>query len=284
MSFKEMLRRMKKSKFFMIGFILVVFLVLAAIFGPMIIQHDPYTSVLKARLTMPQWFSKGFGGHILGTDAQGIDILARLLYGSRVSLIISVSVVTLTAAIGTILGILAGFYGGKVDTIIMRVSEVQSAIPTMVFAIAVIAVLGNSITNLVVVLVITRWIQYTRIVRGNVMSIRKSEFVSASKVLGGSDAHIMFTQILPNVLTSLIIVMSQGFGSIILMESSLSFLGLGVPSPKPSWGGMIADGREYLSTAPWVVIAPGVALMIAVLAFNFLGDGIRDVLDPRNKD
>lgn len=284
MSFKELLRRMKKSKFFMLGFILVLFLVIAAIFGPIVMQHDPYTSVLRERLIKPEGFSNGFGGHILGTDAQGIDILARLLLGSRVSLMISVIVVFSTAVIGTILGVLAGFYGGKVDTVIMRISEVQSAIPTMVFAIAVIAVLGNSITNLITVLIITRWIQYTRVVRGNVMSIRNSEFVQASRVLGGSDVHIMFTQILPNVLTSLIIVLSQGFGAIILMESSLSFLGMGIPAPNPSWGGMISDGREYLSAAPWVVVAPGVALMIAVLAFNFLGDGIRDVLDPKNKD
>lgn len=268
----------------MIGFVLVVFLILLAIFGPMIVPHDPYTSVLRERLIAPEGLSKGLSGHILGTDAQGIDILSKLLYGSRVSLMICAVVGVSTAVIGTVLGVLAGFYGGKVDMVIMRISEIQSAIPTMIFAIAVIAVLGNSITNLVVVLIITRWIQYTRVVRSNVMSIRRQEFVSASRVLGGTDLHIMFTQILPNVLTALIIVMSQGFGAIILMESSLSFLGLGVPTPQPSWGRMISDGREYLSTSPWVVVVPGIALMIAVLAFNFLGDGVRDVLDPKNKD
>ncbi len=284
MSRKELLRRMRKSKFFMLGFILVLALVLLSVFGPMFMKHNPYTSVLQDRLIRPEGVKVGLDGHMLGTDAQGIDILARLLLGSRVSLMISVVVVAATAVIGTVLGVLAGFYGGRVDTVIMRVSEVQSAIPTMVFAIAVIAVLGNSIANLIAVLIITRWIQYTRVVRGNVMSMRNSEFVHASKVLGGSDLHIMFTQILPNALTSLIIVVSQGFGAIILMESSLSFLGLGIPAPSPSWGGMISDGREYLTAAPWVVVAPGVALMIAVLAFNFLGDGIRDVLDPKNKD
>ena len=179
---------------------------------------------------------------------------------------------------------MAGFFGGVVDTVIMRLSDIQVSIPPMILAVAVMAVLGNSTFNLIAVLVFTRWVQYARVVRGNVMMLRNKEFISASKVLGSSKVRIMFTQILPNVLTSLIIVASQEFGRTILTESSLSFLGLGVPPPAPSWGVMIADGREYLSTAPWVVIAPGIALMIAVLAFNFLGDGVRDVLDPKNKN
>lgn len=280
----ELFRRMRKSKFFVIGFSVVLILLFIAIISPYIISHDPYTASLSQRLKPPQWFSNGWNGYILGTDPLGRDILSRLFVGSRVSLTISVIVVLITAAIGTFFGVIAGFYGGKVDMIIMRISEVQSAIPTMMLAIAVIAILGNSITNLVCVLVLSRWIQYTRIVRGNVLSIRRAEYISASRILGGSDLRIMFTQVLPNVLTALIIVISQGFGEIILIESSLSFLGLGVPAPNPSWGSMISEGRTYLTNAPWVVVAPGAALMIAVLAFNFLGDGIRDVLDPKNKD
>jgi peptide/nickel transport system permease protein len=275
---------MRKSYFFVIGSILVFLIIATSILSPYIAPYDPVKSDLVMRLHEPDWFSKGWKGHILGTDPLGQDILSRLMVGSRVSLKISFSVVIATALIGTVLGIIAGFFGGVADTVIMRISDIQVSIPPMVLAIAVMAVLGNSTLNLILVLVFTRWVQYARVVRGNVMMIRNSEFIHASTVLGSSKFRIMFTQILPNVLTALIIVMSQEFGRTILTESSLSFLGLGVPPPAPSWGVMIADGREYLSTAPWVVIAPGIALMIAMLAFNFLGDGVRDVLDPKNKD
>ena len=281
---KEIWRRMRKSKFFMIGAFLAIFIVAVALIAPVIIAHDPYTSALKLRLTKPQGLSNGWNGYIMGTDAQGRDILTRLMIGSRVSMQIAFATVISTAILGTILGVIAGYYGGAVDNIIMRISDVQSAIPALILAIAVMAVLGTNIINLIIVLVLSRWINYTRIVRGSVMSIRNSEFVHASRILGASNFHIMFIQILPNVLTSLIIVASQQFGQTILTETALSFLGLGVPAPAPSWGGMISDGREYIATAPWVVVAPGIALMIAVLAFNFLGDGLRDVLDPKNKD
>lgn len=284
MSRQELFRRMRKSNFFVIGAILVVGILLISFLSPWIVPHNPVKSDLMMRLQAPDGFSKGWSGYILGTDPLGQDILSRLMVGSRVSLKISFTVVIVTAIIGTVLGIVAGFFGGFVDTVIMRISDIQVSIPPMVLAVAVMAVLGNSTTNLILVLIFTRWVQYARIVRSNVMSIRNMEYIHASIVLGSSKIRIMFTQILPNVLTQLIIVMSQEFGRTIMTESSLSFLGLGVPAPAPSWGVMIADGREYLATAPWVVIAPGVALMIAVLAFNFLGDGVRDVLDPKNKN
>ncbi|MEG0493073.1 MAG: ABC transporter permease [Clostridia bacterium] len=281
MSRQELWRRMKRSKFFIIGAILVITIVLLSLFANTIAPFDPLKQNLRSRLKAP---TGEFANYVFGGDALGRDILSRLLVGSQVSLQISFSVVILTATIGTILGIVAGFFGGWVDTLIMRVSDVQVSIPPMVLAIAVMAVLGNSVVNLIGVLVFTRWVQYARVVRSNVMMIRNTDFIRASTVLGSSKIRIMFTQILPNVLTSLIIVMSQEFGRTIMTESSLSFLGLGVPPPAPSWGVMIAEGREYLSTAPWVVIVPAVALAIAVLAFNFLGDGVRDVLDPKNKN
>ena len=284
MSGKELTRRMRKSKFFMVGAITIGILLILCFLSPYFVTHDAYTSDLSMRLQPPQWFSEGFDGYILGTDAQGRDVLTRLLVGGRYSLMVSISTVAITAVIGVALGIIAGYFGGWVDTVIMRIAEVQSAIPTMVLAIAVISVLGNTTVNLIAVLVITRWIGYTRMVRSQVLSIRRNEFISAAKVLGASQGRIMFKEILPNVVTIMIIEISMGFGQIILTESSLSFLGLGIPAPNPSWGGMIADGREYLSLYPWVVICPGVVLMIAVLGFNFLGDGMRDVLDPKNKD
>lgn len=281
MSRQELWRRMKRSKFFVIGSILVILIILLSVFAEYIAPFDPLRQNLRSRLKTPtfEWSNYIFGG-----DAMGRDIFSRLLIGSQVSLQISFTVVILTAAIGTILGIVSGYFGGWVDTIIMRFSDIQVSIPPMVLAIAVMAVLGNSVVNLIAVLVFTRWVQYARVVRGSVMMIRNTDFIRASTVLGSSKLRIMFTQILPNVLTSLIIVMSQEFGRTIMTESALSFLGLGVPPPAPSWGVMIAEGREYLSTAPWVVMVPAVALMIAVLAFNFLGDGVRDVLDPKNKN
>lgn len=280
MSRQELWRRMKRSKFFVIGAILVLMIVLLSLLANVIAPFDPLKQTLRSRLLAPtgQW-----NHYIFGADALGRDILSRLLIGSQVSLQISFSVVIITAIIGTVMGIIAGYFGGWVDTIIMRFSDIQVSIPPMVLAIAVMAVLGNSTFNLIAVLVFTRWVQYARVVRGNVMMIRNTDFIRASTVLGSSKIRIMFTQILPNVLTSLIIVMSQEFGRTIMTESSLSFLGLGVPPPAPSWGVMIAEGREYISTAPWVVVVPAAALMLAVLAFNFLGDGVRDVLDPRNK-
>lgn len=284
MSRHELWRRMRKSYFFMIGSVLVLAIIIISLISPWIAPHDPIKLNLAMRLTAPDYLSKGLDGYILGTDALGQDILSRLMIGSRVSLMISFTVVFATAIIGTILGIVSGFFGGIVDTIIMRLSDIQVSIPPMILAIAVMAVLGNTTANLIGVLIFTRWVQYARVVRSNVMAVRKMDYINASTVLGSSKVRIMFTQILPNVLTQLIIVMSQEFGRTIMTESSLSFLGLGVPAPAPSWGVMIADGREYLATAPWVIIAPGVTLMIAVLAFNFLGDGVRDVLDPKNKN
>ncbi len=279
----ELPRRMSRSKFFMIGLIVALFMVLVTIFGPMLTVHSPTKANLMNRLIPPEFLKNGWKGHILGTDQLGRDVLTRLIIGSRVTMIIASSTVLISAFIGTVLGIFAGYFGKIVDTVIMRLADVQLSIPSLILAIAVSAVLGPSIPNLIIVLVITTWVQFARVVRSNVMGIRNMEFIKASQVLGASNFRIMFSQVLPNVLTPLIILISQQFGFIILVEASLSFLGLGVPPPAPSWGVMIASGREYIATAPWVVLVPGIALMIAVLAFNFLGDGIRDVLDPKMK-
>lgn len=279
----ELIRRMLRSKFFMIGFSVVLLIILISVFGPMFTVHNPTKAVLTKRLTEPQWFANGWSGNILGTDQLGQDVLTRLIVGSRSSLFIALSTVIICTIVGTILGVVSGYFGKGVDTIIMRIGDVQLSIPSTILAIAISAVLGPSVRNLILVLVITGWVKFARVVRSNVLVIRNMEFIQASRVLGSSDFRIMFTQILPNVLTPLIILVSQQFGFVILLEASLSFLGLGVPPPAPSWGVMIADGREYIATAPWVVLVPGIALMITVLAFNFLGDGIRDVLDPKMK-
>lgn len=283
MNGKELMRRMRKSNFFLAGAIIVAFIIIMAIISPAIIVHNPIGTDLTKRLLSPEFLAKGWKGNILGTDPLGQDILTRLLIGGRMSLMISIVVVLATAFLGTVLGVVSGFYGKTIDMVIMRIADIQMSIPPVVLGIAVIAVLGTSITNLIIVLIITGWPSYTRVVRSNVMVMRNVEFIQASRALGSSNLRIMFTQVLPNVLTALIILMSQNFGRIILVEASMSFLGLGVPLPTPSWGSMISEGREYLTTAPWVVIAPGCTLMLAVLGFNFLGDGVRDVLDPKSK-
>ena len=219
--------------------------------------------------------------YYLGTDHQGRDILSRLIIGSSISLFISVTATLCVSVVGTALGIWAGYKGGIIDNIIMRASEVTMAVPTLTLGIVIVAVFGPSIPNLILIMVINSWNGFARIARNNVMIIKNKEFVQASRVLGASSFNIMWKQIFPNITTPLIIQASASFGSVILVESSLSYLYLGVQAPNPSWGNMIADCRNFLAVAPWTVIAPGVALMVAVLGFNLLGDGLRDVLDPK---
>ena len=278
---KIVISRMLHSKFFMVGAVTAIVIILLSVFSPVIVQYDPLTNNLAERLMAPEYFARGLQGHVFGTDEAGRDIFSRLLLGSRYSLTIAAVVVFVAAFIGTVLGAVSGYFGGAVDAVIMRLCDIMMAIPNLVLAIAVMAVLGPNIFNLVIVLIITTWVQYCKVTRNNVMVVKDTEFVKASQVLGASRMHIMFSQIFPNVTTQLIILISQQLGWTILTEASLSFLSLGVQPPTPSWGNMIADGRNFLITNPWLVMVPGVALMVTVLAFNFLGDGLRDVLDPK---
>lgn len=284
MNKKTMIRRMKKSKFFLIGGIGLMLIILLCLLSPLFVRFDPIESDLTMRLTPPEWFRNGLNGHILGTDALGRDILTRLLMGGRASLFIAFAVVIPSALIGCVLGLLSGYFSGKVDNVIMRFCDIMMATPSLLLAICIVAVMGSSFFNLIITLIITSWVIGARVVRGTVLAIRESEYVQAARVMGMSNLKIMVTEILPNVVTPLIINESQHFGAIILTEASMSFLGMGVPLPTPSWGTMISDGRQYIASAPWVVIVPGMALMLTVLFLNFLGDGFRDVLDPKNKD
>lgn len=281
MSNQFLFRRMLASKFFVVGFSVLLVIVFIAVIAPVIVVYDPIQNSLAERLRAPEFFSKGWGGHILGTDQMGRDVFTRLIIGARYSLFIALTVVVLAVILGTFLGVLSGYFGGLVDTIIMRTCDAFLAVPNMVLAIAVMAVLGSNTFNLIAVLVITGWVQYCKLSRNNVMVVKNMEFVHASQALGASKMHIMFKQILPNVTTQLLIVLSQQLGFVILLEAALSFLNLGIQPPIPSWGNMIANGRDYLVTCPWLVFSPGIALMLTVLAFNFLGDGVRDVLDPK---
>ena len=281
MSKRLLFRRMLKSKFFMIGLLVVLGILVVTIFAPQIVLFDPLKNSLFERLQKPDWFSKGMAGHIFGTDELGRDVFTRLLTGAQISLIIAAAVTSIQIILGTVLGVVSGYIGGWVDVLIMRVCDIFLALPSMLVAIALMAVLGASIPNLIFILSITGWVQFCRVTRNNVKIIRSMEFVSAEKVMGASRFRILFKQILPNVTTDILVLASQRFGYTISTEATLSFLSLGVAEPMPSWGNMIASGRDFLSTCPWLIFAPGLALMVTVLAFNFLGDGLRDVLDPK---
>lgn len=281
---QELFRRMRKSKFFIVGTVMLLILIITFIVGPLLTPWDPAKPNLRARHVEPEWFVKGFEGHILGTDAMGRDIFSRLVNGGTLSLSLALLCVAITAVFGTMLGLISGYFGGKVDNIIMRICEVMLSLPQTILCICIMALLGARVSNLVLVTSLTGWVQYCRLARGTVLSIRNSEYVMASRVLGAKNFNIIIHQVLPNVFTPLLIIASQSIGSCVLNEASLSYLGCGIPVTTPSWGGMISAGREYVTTAPWTVIVPGLALMFTVLAFNLLGDGVRDVLDPHNKD
>lgn len=284
MKLKTVLRRMKKSKLFMIGFVGLIVIIGLCIISPFFLQYDSTKADLISRLSRPDWFKNGLAGHPFGTDPLGRDVLSRLLEGGKMSLLISVSVVVVSSLIGTVVGLVAGFFGGWVDKVLMRICDMLMAIPALILAICVVAVMGTNLVNLIITLCIASWVSSARLVRATVLSVRNKEFIQAARVMGMNSSSIIFKEVLPNTLTPILISCTQRFGSTILVEASMSYLGMGVPVPTPSWGNMISDGREYLSTAPWIVIVPGIALMLTVLCFNFLGDGLRDVFDPKNTD
>lgn len=284
MSAQEIFRRLSKNKFFIVGFFMLIILLLFMFVGPLIVPFETNAVDLSQRLVVPEGFSKGLKGHILGTDGIGQDVLIRLMKGGQISLAIAIVSVILPMILGSILGMLAGYYGGKVDLLIMRINEIFTSLPAMMMIIALMAVLGAKVYNLIIVQCTLGWMSYCRLIRGNILSMRNSEFIKASMLLGSSGGRILFREILPNCMTPIIINASQQIGTNILTEASLSFLGCGVPPTVATWGIMIAEGRSYITYASWTVLAPGLALMFTVLAFSFLGDGIRDVLDPKNTD
>jgi ABC-type dipeptide/oligopeptide/nickel transport system permease subunit len=253
----------------------------SAAFASQLAPHDPYAQDLANRFKPPLWLAGGSIAYPLGTDGFGRDVLSRLLYGGRVSLLIGFVCSTVSAAIGISLGLLAGYLGGKVDLAIMRLADVQLGFPFIVLAIAVIAILGSALPVLVVLLSIAGWVYYARITRGQALRLRHAEYVEAARVIGAGTARIVGRHVLPNVLSPNLVIWTFAIATLILIESSLSFLGVGVQPPTPSWGNMLSDGRAYVDDAWWLAIFPGLAITVTVLAVNTLGDALRDVLDPR---
>jgi peptide/nickel transport system permease protein len=246
-----------------------------AVLAPALAPGDPIKNSLLDRLTPPG------GKNPLGTDTLGRDVASRLLYGARVSLVVGLSAVLLAGAIGVALGLVSGWYRGWIDDVVMRVGDVQLAFPVLVLAVAVLAVLGGSLANLIIVLGATGWITYARIVRGEVLTLRERDFVAAARALGAADSWILRRHLLPNVLPPITVVATFSVARTIIAEASLSFLGLGIPAPEPSWGAMLDEGRNYITTGWWLALFPGVAILLLVLGINLVGDWLRDVLDPR---
>ena len=258
------------------GILLLLGFILAALFAPLLAPHDPAALNLNDRMASPA------ATHLFGTDELGRDILSRTLYGARISLVVAISVVALSLLTGLFLGGLAGFYGGITDIIVnVYITNAFLALPGILVAIAFVAFLGPGLFNLILALSLSGWVGYARLVRAQVMAVREREFVEAARALGASDLRILTRHILPNILQPLIVQAAVGMASAVLAEATLSFLGLGIPAPAASWGSMLNDARSHLFDSPHMVVFPALAVMLAVLSFNFIGDALRDYLDPK---
>lgn len=266
-----------------IGIAIFLMFLFCAVFAHFISPFDPNDQSLPRRLQPPGWVNEEGNVHLLGTDALGRDVLSRVIHGSRISLIVGFASVGGSGTLGILLGLTAGFWGGILDRIIMRLVDIQLALPFIIISLVIVAILGASIQNIVFIFTVTSWVAYARMVRGSVLSVRETDFVLAARCIGVSQPHMLFHHILPNVLTPVIVLASFETARMILSESALSFLGLSVPPPAVTWGGMLAEGREYLRDAWWIATFPGLAIMFTVLGINFIGDGLRDAFDYRSR-
>lgn len=276
--FLEMIKRLKKHKLAVTGLAIIAALCLIALLAPFIAPHDPNKLHLAHRLLSPG------NGYLMGTDNLGRCLFSRLVFGSRVTLLVGFFVVAITSTVGVALGAIAGYRGGIIDDLIMRCVDVLLAFPGIILALVIAGILGPSLINIMFAMSIIGWTGYARVVRGAILSVKEREFVEAARSLGAGDVHIMFRHILPNVMAPMIVMATLGMAHVILAAAALSFLGLGVQPPDAEWGSMLNAGRVFMRTAPHMTLFPGLAIMITVLAFNFLGDGLRDALDPWLKE
>jgi len=272
---RRAIRSFLRNRLAVAGTVLLLVFIFCAVFADYIAPRDPLEMSLQAPFLAP-----GESGYILGTDNFGRDILSRLIYGSRISLTVGLVVVTIATLIGLTLGLLSGYYGGAMDILVMRLVEMFASFPFLILAVAVMAVLGPSIYNVMLVLGIVNWPIYARLVRSQVLTLRETPFVEAAKAIGANDARIMFFHILPNCTSALIVTAAMSMASAILATAALGFLGLGVQPPAPEWGMMLNEGKDFLRRAPHMITFPGIAIMLVVLSLNFIGDGLRDALDP----
>ena len=264
-----------------IGFVIMAMVVIMAIGADVIAPFDPYQQSLRLRHVDPS-FGSTENGRILGTDHVGRDILSRIIHGARISILVGIGAVFVSGVIGTLIGLVSGYYGGFIGALLMRIADIKLAMPMILFAIAWIAFFGPGLTSVVIVIGVWGWVPYARYTRGMVLYLREALFVQASVAMGASNASVMFRHIAPNLLGAVVVMAALQLGEAVLLESVLSFLGVGVQAPTPTWGSMVADGRNYVDSAWWTVTFPGLAITLFVLGANFVGDTLRDVLDPRS--
>jgi peptide/nickel transport system permease protein len=279
-----MRRRIFGHSAFLFGAGTLILILAMALLAPWLAPHDPYAQELSKRLIPPVWDEGGSWAHVLGTDQLGRDYLSRLIYGTRISLLIGASAMAMSGIIGTTLGVLGGYFGGRVDLVINFIVTTRLAMPIVLVALAVAALAGSSLENVILVLGLLLWDRFAVVTRSATVQVRSLDYVAAARAVGCSTLRIVTAEILPNILNAIIVVGTIEMANAILLEAALSFLGLGVPSPLPSWGLMIAEGKEYMFFSPWVITIPGVALFILVLAINLLGDGVRDLTAPENRN
>ncbi len=277
------LRRALRHGGLVFGVSVVALMVLVAVLAPLIAPHDPAAQSLTNRLIPPRWMEGGSPAHLLGTDHLGRDYLSRLIWGARVSLTVGLSVMVLSGVIGTFLGFLGGYFGGRVDAVVMYVITTRLSMPGLLVALAMMSLLGGSLWTMILVLGLLFWDRYAVVVRTATRQLRKAEFVAAAQVAGASQARVIWSEIRPNVMHHILVVATLEMAMAILSEASLSFLGLGIQPPTPSWGIMIAEGRNFLFAKPYLVWIPGLAISLLVLAINILGDGLRDVTQPEGR-
>jgi peptide/nickel transport system permease protein len=262
----------------LLGALIVGAALLIAIFAPYLVPHDPFAQDLNLRLVPPAWMDGSQPAHLLGTDQLGRDYLSRLIYGTRISMLIGVLTVIASGLIGITLGIIGGFYGGRTDDVVMFLITCRLSIPLILVALTVVALVGSSLTVVILTLGLLLWDRFAVVARTTTMQVRTLDYIAAAQAAGASRAHVLVREVLPNIAHHLVVVATLEMALAILLEAALSFLGLGVPSPLPSWGLMIAEAKEYMFFSPWVIMIPGVALFVLVLGINLLGDGLRDLL------
>jgi peptide/nickel transport system permease protein len=276
-------RRLGRLRWGVGGAAVFLVIVLSALLAPLLSPHDPLSVDIRHRMAPPAWMDGGTREHFLGTDQIGRDLLSRVIWGGRVSLVVGVSAVLLSATIGVLFGLAAGYFAGRIDWSIMTLINVMLTFPFVLLALAVIAVLGPSVPNMIMVLGATGWPVYARIIRAETFALRERDFVVAARALGMSHPRIIFGQILPNLVSPIVVVATLQIAQVIILESFLSFLGLGVQPPTPAWGNMLGEGRVYMLNSWWIAAFPGLAIFITTLVINLMGNGLRDWLDPHMK-
>ncbi|MBL6596669.1 MAG: ABC transporter permease [Candidatus Puniceispirillum sp.] len=280
----SLIKKVKGHQGMIIGSVIVITVIAIALLAPLMAPHDPYHQDLMRRLVPPVWDSRGSWEHILGTDHLGRDYLSRLIYGARISLLIGIGAAVISGIIGTFMGVMAGYFGGRVDMVVTFLITVRLSMPVVLVALAVVAIVGGSLQVVVTVLGLLLWDRFAVVMRSSTLQIRSMDYVAAARAVGCSTSRVLIAEVMPNVVNNLIVITTIEIAHAIILEAALSFLGLGVQPPLPSWGLMVSEGKDMMLFEPWLITIPGVALFMLVLAINLMGDGVRDITAPENRN